>query len=87
MKTFQEYFAEVRDLNEPYRTYHADMHIANQRFWTAVRDHFKRLSQKEYFVLYDQAEYELDENYDESQGNYNDVLFNRMVAINEQTNS
>lgn len=87
MKTFQVFLVEVRALNGPHSTYHADMHIANQRFWTAARDHFKQLSQKEYFVLYDQAEYELDETYNESQGNYNDVLFNRMVAINEQTNS
>lgn len=77
MKRYNDYVVECM---KEMPSYHEARRGATHRFYKDLRDELAALSQKEYFVLYEQAEYELDEEFYDGD-DYDDALAARMRLL------
>lgn len=76
MKRYNDYVVEcMKEMS----SYHEARRCATHRFYKDLRDELTGLSQKEYFAVFEQAEYELDE--EGHTGDYDDALADRMRLL------
>lgn len=76
MESYRQHLGEL--LNEGV-THHEAIRRAIQRFHVQLREKYKHLTQTEYFILYEQAEYDLDYRGIKEGESFEDALTEQMV--------